>query len=91
MQGWTLHNTPEFGSVVNKWVIGSSVSMSNQNSLYISKDNSNFSYDGSAEGIVSAVKDFTLPAGEWFNIEFDFICGGDAQDYMHVAWLDSPT
>ena len=91
MQGWTLHNTPEFGSVVNKWVIGSSVSMSNQNSLYISKDNSNFSYDGSAEGIVSAVKDFTLPAGELFNIEFDFICGGDAQDYMHVAWLDSPT
>lgn len=87
IDGWTLHNA---STVTNKWTIGAGISMSTPNALYISDNNRNFYYNGSREGFVSAVKEFVLPAGEIFNIEFEYIAGGDANDYMYVSWLDNP-
>lgn len=88
IEGWTLHNAT---TTTNRWTIGSGVSMSNPSALYISNNNNNFYYDGSKEGFVSAVKEIVLPAGEIYNIEFEYIVGGDANDYMYVSWLDNPT
>ncbi len=84
--GWTLYGD---AYNTNKWIFGNAINLTNARSLYISNNAQSFAYDGTKQGIVSAVKEFTLPAGEYYNIEFDYLVGGDNQDYMFVCWIDN--
>lgn len=84
--GWTLYSDY---SNTNKWIYGNAINLTNSRSLYVSHNGKDYTYDGTKPGIVSAVKEFTLPAGEYYNIEFDYLVGGDNQDYMYVVWVDN--
>lgn len=84
--GWTLYGD---AYNTNKWVFGNAINLTNSRALYISYNGQSYAYDGTKQGIVSAVKEFTLPAGEYYNIEFDYLVGGDNQDYMYVCWIDN--
>ncbi|MDR1544266.1 MAG: hypothetical protein LBS50_07685 [Prevotellaceae bacterium] len=83
--GWVLQNK---ATCTNKWVIGSTVSITHRNALYISEDGEDNWYDGTTAGFVSAYKEFTLPVGEQFDIDFDWKCTGDNNDYMYVCWVE---
>ncbi|MDR0831100.1 MAG: T9SS type A sorting domain-containing protein [Prevotellaceae bacterium] len=87
--GWTFVNKEQ---CVNKWNIGSAVSITHPNALYISNDNGNSNaYTGTSSGYVSAYKEITLPAGEQFNIDFDWKSTGDDNDFMYVCWNEDTT
>ena len=80
--GWALKSQL---TNVNKWIFGTQVNISNPNALYISYNNSAYGYDGTQAGTVSAYKEFVMAAGEVYNVEFDYLVGGDANDYMYVS------
>jgi len=98
--GWILYNT--YGSsqtnVTNRWCFGNKISLTDSKALYISYDDgAHFAYKSgtsssqSGAGRVSAVKEFVLPVGENFRIDFDWIAAGDVMDFMYVIWMDAAT
>ncbi|MDR2684751.1 MAG: hypothetical protein LBB53_05155 [Prevotellaceae bacterium] len=89
IDGWTLINKEQ---CTNKWHIGSSVSITNPNALYISNNGGlDNTYTGTAAGYVSAYKEFTLPVNEQFDIEFDWKATGDVNDFMYACWNEDTT
>ncbi|MDR3328474.1 MAG: T9SS type A sorting domain-containing protein [Prevotellaceae bacterium] len=84
--GWTLYNN---ATCVNRWVVGSAVSITEPNALYVSPDGgSTYGYDGSKPGYVSAVKELSLSPGNYY-LDFDWMTTGDDNDFMYVAIQDS--
>jgi large repetitive protein len=82
---WALVN----GSQTNKWVVGSAVSNSAANSLYVSNnDGAAHAYTITSASVVHAYRDIFIPAGTAeINLSFDWRNNGQsAQDYMRV-WM----
>ncbi|WP_330441785.1 fibronectin type III domain-containing protein [Flavobacterium sp. C4GT6] len=83
---WTLSN----GTAVNQWVVGSAVSNSPDNSLYISNDSGvSHTYTNNSTSIVHAYRDIAIPAdvvgGAIFS--FDWMALGESCcDYLK-AWI----
>ena len=86
-EGWDLYN----GSSQNKWAFGTANYFSPDGALYISKDGGATHGYANSASCVSAVKEFTLPAGETFNIDFEYMAGGESNDYLLVGWLTDTT
>ncbi len=87
-EGWILYSQP---NITNRWIIGNAISSTDPSSLYVSSDNSSYGYDAKKPCFVSAVKEFVLPVGESYNVEFDYMCGGNNFDHMYVVWIDNPS
>lgn len=83
--GFSLNN----GAQPNKWVVGSAVSNSPANSLYVTNDNGvTNGYNVSLASVVQAYRDITIPAtaGE-VSVTFDYKTVGEAGwDYIRV-WM----
>jgi gliding motility-associated-like protein len=82
--GWDFIN----GTQTNKWVVGSAVSNSSPNSMYISNDNgTSNAYGITATSVVHAYRDLTFPAlVDQVVLSFDWKGIGDATDYFKI-WL----
>lgn len=84
---WNIVN----GSEVNHWVIGTATSNGGNKSIYISKDNTNNTYNTYTSSIVHFYKDFYFPPGAT-NIKIKFDWKGEGEfsnvpggvDYMRV-------
>jgi len=85
--GWTLYN----GTCQNKWVIDTANYFSNGRALYISKDGGATHSYGNSRSCVSAVKEFTIPAGDTVYVDFEYMVGGELNDYLLVGWLTDTT
>ncbi len=83
--GWQLVN----GTQTNKWVVGSAVSKSPSNSLYISNDDGvNNGYTVTAASIVHAYRDITFPAAiDDALLSFDWRNIGQSFDDYFTVWL----
>jgi gliding motility-associated-like protein len=82
--GWTLSN----GTQPNVWAIGSAISLSPSNSLYITNDGGTTNnYDDTQQSTVHAYRDITIPAVDQMNIQFDWnVLGESCCDFVNV-WL----
>ncbi len=87
--GWELIN----GSVTNKWCIGTAVSNSGSQALYVSNDNgTSNSYTVSASGCCFAVRTFTFSTASQYYIEFDWKSGGESTfDYLRCFLVPENT
>jgi gliding motility-associated-like protein len=83
VHGWTLNN----GTQTNKWVVGSAVSVSPTNSLYISNNNGVANtYTNNATSVVQAYRDIAVPANAVeVSIDFEWRNNGENNfDYIRV-------
>ncbi|MHA3789103.1 fibronectin type III domain-containing protein [Flavobacterium hauense] len=77
------------GTQANKWVVGTAVSNSAPNSLYITNDNgASNAYNVATLSVVHAYRDITFPpVGDQFQFSFDWKSVGEANlDYFKI-WL----
>ena len=84
------------GSYVNEWYIGEAESAAGNRGLYVSGDGgATADYQNSALG-VGVYKSFNLPAGNHYQISFDYKLGGevdsngDPLDSLLVFWVTDP-
>ncbi len=80
------------GTQVNKWMVGTSVAFSPTKSLYISNNESDYNYNGTAASVVHAYRDLAIPVGAApiYNLNFVYKCYGEANnDYLRVFLVPS--
>ncbi|MBQ4420507.1 MAG: fibronectin type III domain-containing protein [Bacteroidales bacterium] len=81
---WELMNCHE-----NKWYIGTPQGRED-NSLFVSYNGTNFSYDDEEASLALAVKTFIMPNSDSIRVSFDYIVNGeDEYDYLKI--LFAPT
>ncbi|MCR5445301.1 MAG: fibronectin type III domain-containing protein, partial [Bacteroidales bacterium] len=87
--GWELIN----GSVTNKWCVGTAVSNTGSQALYVSNDNgTTHSYSITASGCCFAVRTFTFSTASQYYIEFDWKSGGESTyDYLRCFLVPEST
>lgn len=88
-QTWVLTNGDDAKSIPNKWYIGSAVSNTGMQSLYISADTNKTACYVAHSSYAVAYTDITLSAGT-YDISFDWCAvgyTGGADEGLYVAWI----
>lgn len=88
-QTWVLTNGDDAKSIPNKWYIGSAVSNTGMQSLYISADTNKTACYVAHSSYAVAYTDITLSAGT-YDISFDWCAvgyTGGSDEGLYVAWI----
>ena len=85
---WYFHAGSAFS---NLWTIGTAEYRMGTHGLYISHNNGANAAYVNTKGSAVVYREFTLPAGSIYEVDFDWKCLGNGTDELYVCWVTNPT
>ena len=89
-QNWVLNPSVNTITTDNRWVIGSAVAYTGDNSMYVSQDGGLSNTYASTNNVLLAYRDITLEAGD-YDIAYDWMgLGNKTKGYLKIVYANRP-
>lgn len=89
-QNWVLNPSVNTITTDNRWVIGSAIAYTGDNSMYVSQDGGLSNTYASTNNVLLAYRDITLEAGD-YDIAYDWMgLGNKNKGYLKIVYANRP-
>ena len=89
-QNWELNPSVNTITTENRWVIGSAIAYTGDNSMYVSQDGGLSNTYASTNNVLLAYRDITLEAGD-YDIAYDWMgLGNKTKGYLKIVYANRP-
>ncbi len=89
-QNWVLNPSVNTITTDNRWVIGSAIAYTGDNSMYVSQDGGLSNTYASTNNVLLAYRDITLEAGD-YDIAYDWMgLGNKTKGYLKIVYANRP-
>lgn len=87
---WTLNPAINTITTQNRWVIGSALASTGENSLYVTRDGGRSNTYEATNNMLIAYRDITLEQGD-YDVAYDWIGSGNSRNgYLKIVYINRP-